>query len=629
MPGKPQYPASQENVHQVVYERVTKMQSVSEEAPIQRLIPCLSELERLNGPIISGQRNFRASSQAYLQFILDTLRVAQGAILRFHPIERRLVIESSIDIDEKSLIIPVSDDEIALFLEYPILELARPPRALKLFLDGIQPQLQALSANIWVPLKIHDEFLGIISLGQFLPDVKISDWARELLHLLANQVSIVIAHSRVTEEMRATKSRLFLLSDMNAQISKLLDTDGLEKEVVAHAAGLLEAQVGYLMRIDSQTQRLEITSRFALDSQFNTELRDFPIPLQPEQEISAFPSMLREVATTGRTHLLNDEKLISPFGRKNLIAVPIFGREILGVLAVCDKGRRDGIPLNFTQEDQILLEAFANQAGVAIENAQLYQEALERRRLKAEMEEAAKIQKNLLPESSPEIPGYEVAGLSLPGHDGVGGDYFDYIPKPDGSWGLAIADVSGKGMQAALLMVMLRTGLRSEVARQDDLPTMAVALNSLLYESSTVERYATLVYAHLQPETGVLTLVNAGHNCPPLLIRRDGSVEHLEDGGLVLGMYPEDMRRQIADYEQQTVQLFSGDTVIFYTDGVTEASTVDYEDYGEERFEALVKQLRHTTAAEICTAIHDAVIEFRREPQHSDDLTVMVLRKVD
>ena len=193
-----------------------------------------------------------------------------------------------------------------------------------------------------------------------------------------------------------------------------------------------------------------------------------------------------------------------------------------------------------------MLEAFATQAEVAIENARLYQEAIERHWLQAEMEEAAKIQENLLPEASPAISGYEVAGLSIPRRDGVDGDYYDYIREPDESWGLVIADVVGKGMQAALLMATLRAGLRSEVAKQRDLLTMAMALNLLLCESSPVDRYATLFYAQLQPETDMLTSINAGHNFP-LMIRRDGSLERLEKGGLVLGMYPADMLCRIMD----------------------------------------------------------------------------------
>ena len=130
------------------------------------------------------------------------------------------------------------------------------------------------------------------------------------------------------------------------------------------------------------------------------------------------------------------------------------------------KREGEGATLDFTDEDRVLLEAFANQAGVAIENAQLYQEALEGRQLQAEMDEAAKIQQNLIPDTLPEISGYEATGLYFP-RGGVGGDYYDCLPDTNGTWGLAIADVSGKGMQAALLMATLRAGLHSEVTRKD------------------------------------------------------------------------------------------------------------------------------------------------------------------
>ena len=167
--------------------------------------------------------------------------------------------------------------------------------------------------------------------------------------------------------------------------------------------------------------------------------------------------------------------------------------------------------------------------------------------------------------------------MSIPHHDGVGGDYYGYIQEPDGSWGLVIADVAGKGMQAALLMATLRAALLSEVAKQADLPTRAMALNALIRESSPLDKYATLVYARLHPATGKLTSLNAGHTFP-LVIRQDGSLQRLAAGGLMIGMYPDDMIRQMsAEFEDETIQLYSGDTVIFFTDGVTETQNIHDE----------------------------------------------------
>ena len=607
------------------------MQTGLAEQTTQRLILGLSEIEEVGKAIVSGQSSFNASSQTYLRIVLKTLQAAKGAILRFNPVESLLAVESSIDIADESaneaLVIPITPDEIGILLQCSPLDFSQPPSLLKPFLDEIQPQLQTLKATLWAPLKIHEEFLGVISLGEFADDSEGTKWIRELLNVLADHIAVAIAHSRSQEDMRAAKFRLFMLSDTTAQIAKLLDTEQLEEEIVNHAISLLDANAGCLMLINPITQQLEIKNPFAFGLQFPADLKRFLIPLEAGGDIHPTLAMLRQVAMEGKTQIRNDQETAALFGGKNLIAVPVFGREILGILVVFSKEGRAGITLEFTDEDGILLEAFATQVGVAIENARLYQEAIEKRRLQAEMEEAAQIQENLLPKAPPEIPGYEIAGMSIPHHDGVGGDYYGYIHEPDGSWGLVIADVAGKGMQAALLMATLRAALLSEVAKQADLPTRAMALNALIRESSPLDKYATLVYARLHPETGKLTSLNAGHTFP-LVIRQDGSLQRLEAGGLMIGMYPDDMIRQMsAEFEDETIQLYSGDTVIFFTDGVTETQNIHDEMYDEERLEELVKQLHNADANEICSEIYDSTLEFQGEAQRFDDLTLMVLKK--
>ena len=607
------------------------MQTGLAEQTTQRLILGLSEIEEVGKAIVSGQSSFNASSQTYLRIVLKTLQAAKGAILRFNPAESLLAVESSINIADESaneaLVIPITPDEIGILLQCSPLDFSQPPPPLKPFLDEIQPQLWVLKATLWAPLKIHEEFLGVISLGEFVDDSERAEWIRELLNVLADHIAVAIAHSRSQEDMRAAKFRLFMLSDTTAQIAKLLDTEQLEEEIVNHAVSLLDASAGCLMLINPITQQLEIINPFAVGLQFPADLKSLSIPLEADRRIHPTLSMLRAVATEGRTQIRNDQEAAALFGGKNLIAVPVFGREILGILVVFNKEGRAGITLEFTDEDGILLEAFATQVGVAIENARLYQEAIEKRRLQAEMEEAAQIQENLLPKAPPEIPGYEIDGMSIPHHDGVGGDYYGYIQEPDGSWGLVIADVAGKGMQAALLMATLRAALLSEVAKQADLPTRAMALNALIRESSPLDKYATLVYARLQPETGKLTSLNAGHTFP-LVIRQDGSLQRLEAGGLMIGMYPDDMIRQMsAEFEDETIQLYSGDTVIFFTDGVTETQNIHDELYDEERLEELVKQLRDADASEICAVIYNSTLKFQGEAQRFDDLTLMVLKK--
>ncbi|MBI1924181.1 GAF domain-containing protein, partial [Candidatus Poribacteria bacterium] len=358
------------------------MKSVSTEETIQRLIFSLSELDQLGEILISGRGNFRVSSQTYLRMILGTLRVTRGAILLFNPTHNQLIVQSAINVDE-SLVISVTPDEVVHIRQFSIIDLDRPPLALRSFLDRVRPQLQSLGANLWAPLKIRDEFLGIISLGPFFPGVKLEDWDRGLLNVLANQTSIAIAYSRLLEEVRADKFRLYLLSDSTTQLCKRLETEILAEEVVNHAVTLLDTGSGCLMLIDPFTKRLEVKSLFAPESQLDADLKKLSIPLEADANHNLPPSlsMLVQVATQGQTWVCNDAGA-ALFGRTNLIAAPIMGREsVLGVLVVCDKEGKGGITPDFTEEDENLLEAFANQAGVAMENARLYQEALEGRRL--------------------------------------------------------------------------------------------------------------------------------------------------------------------------------------------------------------------------------------------------------
>ncbi len=603
------------------------MQSVSAEETIQRLIFSLSELEQLGETIISGRGNFNVSSRTYLRIIHGTLQVTSCAILLYQPSENCLAVEAAINVKDESLNIPVNDDDIAAILESSTIDISSPPPTLENFLNQVQPQLELLGTTLWAPLKIRDEFLGVISLGSFRSQDNLEDWNRELLPVLANQISVAIAYSRLVDKTRAEQFRLFMLSDTATQICKSLDTEAVQEEVVTHAITLLDASAGGLLLINPITQRLEMKSLFALEPDANAQLENLSIPLQTDQETSSALTPIAQVATQEGETLISNDEVEGLLGRRNLMAVPMRGREeTLGVLIVADKEGRGGTTPDFTDEDRVLLEAFANQAGVSIENAQLYQEALEGRQLQAEMDEAAKIQQNLIPEALPEISGYEATGLYFP-RGGVGGDYYDCLPDADDTWGLAIADVSGKGMQAALLMATLRAGLHSEVTRKEDLPSMAEALNSLLYASSTSGKFATFFYAQLHPETDQITSINAGHNYP-LVIRREGGYDELEKGGVMLGMFPNDVLSEISEFEQETTQLGSGDVVLFYTDGVTETVNTDGELYEEERLEAVAQRVKSESADQICQAIYDDVIAFQGEAEQFDDLTLMVLKKI-
>ena len=620
------------------------------EQTMERLIFSLSELEHLGQTLISGYGNFNLSSKTYLRITLGTLQVTRGVILRYHPTGQNLDVVASTP-EQVFPSILIEPTEVDSLLQHSFIENSSPPSDLQEFFTRSAELVEAVDLRLWIPLKIQDEFLGLIGLGRFLGRETLEAWEKELLTTLAHQISIAIAYSQMVEGIQSEKFRLFMLAESAPQICQLLQPEDAAEQVVLQAVSFLDANAGALMLTSPEQQELELRYAFpetlVESAQHNgNQLIILCGEETPISQEGTSVDMLKSVVNEGIPgHCLPESDIL--FGGKNLMAVPIPGRDgdILGVLIVGDKEERGGRIAPFNDEDAVLLDSFAKQAGVAIENAHLHQEALEARQLQAEMEEARKIQVNLIPDNLPDIPGYEVAGHYEP-RGPVGGDYYDCIALPTGLWGLAIADVSGKGMQAALLMATLRAGLISELSRVEnstsgesgeenppattylELTEMAMTLNSLLYASGTEEKYATFFYSHLNPETDVLTTLNAGHN-PPLLVRKDGTCKWLgeEVGGIPLGMFPNDMVSSIAEYEAEHIKLVSGDVVVYYTDGVTETVNVEDEYYDEDRLLEVSKACKDDSAEAIREHLHDAVVKFQGEADQFDDLTLLILKK--
>ena len=274
---------------------------------------------------------------------------------------------------------------------------------------------------------------------------------------------------------------------------------------------------------------------------------------------------------------------------------------------------------DFFHENHLeLLTAFASHAAVAIERARLTRELLERRRLEKELAIAREIQLSFLPKRAPEIPGFELAGTART-HVEVGGDYFDFIPVSDSRLGLAIADVSGKGIPAGLLMAGFRMSLLAEIRNDFAIRAVMRKVNTLLHESIERDKFVTAFYGVLDYKNRVLIFSNAGHN-PPILAHDDGSIEQLVEGGVALGVLPD------AVYEERPIALRPGDVLLLYTDGVTEAESPSGEQYGQSRLEQLILRLRERGATEILDAVVDDVLAWAAERGQNDDLTLMVVK---
>lgn len=397
-------------------------------------------------------------------------------------------------------------------------------------------------------------------------------------------------------------------------------------------------------------------------------LRKLGIPLGvgPE-DFEVWAQALSSDVQSRKDARLSETETLKSINTRLLVQI-MMKDELVGVISI---GAKPGDKA-FSPEDKRMLMAIAGQMAFIIENAKLVQRMVEEERLRRELAVATEVQRRLFPAHPPEVATLELSGFCQPARE-VGGDYYDFLSLDDGQIGLAVADVAGKGISAALLMSTVQASLRSQaIAARGSLSDLVSTMNRLMYSSTGAASYATFFYAQFDEVTRRLTYVNAGHN-PPFLLRAAGGdgaelahareiscdalnfkrksiapsretaataaavleattvIEETESreaqpfmrltsGGPVIGVF------RSCVYEQETVQLQSGDLLLAYTDGVTEAFNVDGEEFGEERLEELLRSSSHMSADEV----RDTVVRCVRDwcataPQH-DDLTFIVLK---
>jgi phosphoserine phosphatase RsbU/P len=308
------------------------------------------------------------------------------------------------------------------------------------------------------------------------------------------------------------------------------------------------------------------------------------------------------------------------------LLLPLMTKQnLLGIISLGEK--RSEAPYSGT--DLRLLKSVASQTALALSNAELTSaiaiEIGRREKLNREIEIAREVQERLFPQRLPEIAGLDYSGRCRTAL-GVGGDYYDFLALPDGKLGVALGDVSGKGIAAALTMASLQASLRADAMRAgNDLAGLITRVNAMLYDASTEDRYATLFYAQYDPATRRLRYVNAGH-CPPVLLRsaaKHGAVERLDQaGGMVVGLLPE------CAYEQAELSLAPGDLLVIYTDGFSEAMNPDLTEWGEQRLTEAITACNGFPARDSITRIMQAADAFAAGAPQSDDMTLVILRAV-
>jgi phosphoserine phosphatase RsbU/P len=300
-----------------------------------------------------------------------------------------------------------------------------------------------------------------------------------------------------------------------------------------------------------------------------------------------------------------------------MMAVPLQTKErIIGLIYVDSPF----VLREFTKDDLSLLSVMGHIAAIKVENARLAEIEQADRIIKRDLSQAAEIQRGMLPAKSPDVPGTDLAGFNAACRT-VGGDYYGFFPYPDGRVALALGDVSGKGMPASLMMMALHARVQVLAEDPGNLGVFLSRLNKATCANCPSNRFITFFFCVLDTVGGDLTFANAGHN-PPILVRASGEAEMLEGGGPVLGILP------IAPYSEMRTRLDRGDMLVLYSDGVTEATNVNNDEYGEDRFIDLLKAQRNQPALAIVDAVTKSLTEFAAGAPQADDITLVVAKRV-
>ncbi|MFT3745375.1 MAG: SpoIIE family protein phosphatase [Pyrinomonadaceae bacterium] len=343
-------------------------------------------------------------------------------------------------------------------------------------------------------------------------------------------------------------------------------------------------------------------------------------------EVRVSRAIMSEVVENGKSVLTSDAQQDPRFASQTIILQGI--RSVLAVPMCVDERHVFGIiyadsptsQSTFTSEHLNILTTLASVASIRVENASLIDERINRERMERELELATEIQQRFQPDGPPSLEGYDFQGISFSCYE-IGGDYYDFIPRHDGTMLVALGDVSGKGTSASLLMSSLHAAIHAQVAAKTPLDELVRAVNVYLANNTPTNRFITLFVAELDPATGRLTYINAGHNSP-LIGRANGSLELVESGGLPLGLM------DFAEYETGHAQLDHGDVLFIYSDGVSEANNINEDEFGMDRLQNVISSNVGRSASGIRDKVEAALSEFTGTAAPNDDITLVIVKRL-
>ena len=511
--------------------------------------------------------------------------------------------------------------------------------------NGLRPIVESLARAIGSPVAVQDaagaalfgtggvgERFAVAHEGKELGWVSGAAGAEAVAELLGFLAAKEAERKALGSEVLHLYREVNLIYSFSEKLAALLDLKRVAQLTLQEARHLIVATDGAILLLDEPSDQLTAAAAFG-------------------DELPGLPSFTRghgiagTVAATGVGEIVNDVmgdplRISAVVDVRSLVCAPLkVGEKVIGVIVLAST-----LPMAYEARELKLLNTLALQTATAIENARLFertvQAALERERLLAinqeaelaragyerELELAATIQAQLFPAALPQLSGYQLAARNIPARR-CGGDYYDAIVV-DGKNGaspsvlLCVADVSGKGLPASLLMSHMQATLRALLGRTESLKDLAANAHALLHGSTAENKYVTAALLELAPASGTAAYVSAGH-INSLLIRQDGEAVMLGSTGAPLGLLPPGL-----PYDDTTIQIAAGDCVVLCSDGVPDAQNEAGDEFSEVRLVATVDANRHESAEVIVTRVLDALDEFVGKAPQFDDITVLVLRRM-
>ncbi|MGC3990016.1 MAG: SpoIIE family protein phosphatase [Chthoniobacteraceae bacterium] len=447
-------------------------------------------------------------------------------------------------------------------------------------------------------------------------------WRRRFLELDKAREDVVVEETRVFD----------FLHGLGAAFHRDLRTEDLHRLIVEGAMNILDAQGGALYLVERNTKTLiarHVSKGCPPLLEIPAHLENQPQAVQNYIRMHSITPGEGLIGTAWQNHepelIYGPDPRLATLGNEAnrptsaLLCPLIYGDQNLGVLAVAN----GPVAPEFSLSDVPVFKAIAEQSAFALYNAIIYFEASEKRRMDSDLQVAQDIQRILLPSSAPDFEGFEISGINLPGQ--VSGDYFDYLPIDECQLGVAIADVSGKGVPASLIMAMCRSVLRSHAPMNYSAAGVLKLVNRQLYPDIKEDMFISMAYLILNNITGQITLCRAGHDAPLLYSAKTGTVSKLNPPGMALGIDSGSVFDRIAcDF---SVTLDIDDCLVLYTDGVTEALDKEGMEFGMANMIDSIKQSVSSGASGIIERVTDDVLNFIGNTPRSDDITMIVIRR--